>query len=355
MSEPLNPPPPSPARGSGAARQPESRSPHGAPDGRGSGGLRARRRGPQLFIAALSAGLVILTIAAIWVSRQIGRRAPKRTLSSSGAPATHQPVRFKPEVESRIFRVAEASGRVETQRQGRWVPLSADDVLTEQDVVRTSNGRAVLKLGAMEIELRERVEVRLDSISRAGATVDLRRGKVVARVNRDGDNLAIVAARTRAANDGVPARFVVLADEHGRVSVATTDGKARFEAAGRVVSVPAGRTSYADLNQEPAVPENIPEDVFLSVVWPTGDNHEDNVPVTGRVRPGAAVRVNGNVADVDGTGRFTANVPVKDGVNPVEVEVEDIAGRLKREARDIRKVPSRPPPLSPEPTDLWKQ
>lgn len=353
MSEPLQPPPspPSPARDSAGSGRPAARS----PDARGPAEARGKRRGPQLLIAALSAGLVLLTAAAIWVSRQIGHRTPTRARSLSGSTTAPKQVRFVPEVESRIFRVAEASGRVETQRQGRWVTLSADDVLTEQDVVRTSNGRAVLKLGAMEIELRERVEVRLDSISRAGATVDLRRGKVVARVNRDGDNLAIVAARTRAANDGVPARFVVLADEHGRVSMATIDGKARFEAAGRVVSVPAGQTSYADLNQAPAVPENIPEDVFLSVFWPPGDNHEDNVPVTGRVRPGAAVRVNGSLADVDGTGRFTANVPVKDGVNPVEVEVEDIAGRSKREARDIRKVPSRPPSLSPEPADLWKR
>src|SRR5262249_42354501 len=130
-----------------------------------------------------------------------------------------------PEVESRIFEVTEATGRVEAQRNGTWKPIVTGEVLTESDLVRTGAGRAVLKLrGGSEIELREKVELRLDSISGAGASVDLRRGRVVAHVGRSGANLAITAARTRTVNEGsVPARFVVTADEHGRVSVATTE------------------------------------------------------------------------------------------------------------------------------------
>jgi len=262
-----------------------------------------------------------------------------------------------PEVESRIFQVTEATGRVEAQRGGQWVLIVAGDVLTQDNLVRTGLGRAILKLGGTtEIELRDHVEIRLDSISRAGASLDLRRGKVVANVSRSGGKVAITSAATRTANEGTaPARFIVTADEHGRVAVATTEGSALFESAGRSVTVKAGRSTRADPGQPPADPEKISEEVFLSVAWPIGERREDKVPVTGRVEPGSVVRVNGIGADIDGAGHFTTSVPVRVGQNPVEVEVEDITGRTRREERDVRRISILPPELVPVPAELWKK
>jgi glucodextranase-like protein len=302
--------------------------------------------------ALLVAGLVVV---AFRVSRPLGG-GPRPVLV--GAPAAGMAPRgATPEVESRIFQVTEATGRVEAQRGGKWVLIVAGDVLTQDDLVRTGNGRAILKLGGnTEIELRDRVEIRLDSISRAGASVDLRRGRVVAHVGRAGDNVAITAARTRTANQGVlPARFVVTADERGRVTVATTEGSAQFESAGRVVSVPAGSTSRADPGQAPIDPEKISEDIFLTVAWPTGDRRGERVPLTGRAAPGSLVHVNGTEAALDGNGRFTTSVSLRVGQNPVEVEVEDVSGRVKTERGEIRKVPTKGPDLAPVPTELWKQ
>jgi hypothetical protein len=315
----------------------------------------------QLGTAAGAIAVVVLVALAVRSSRPAARRAPgvvgaahEGAALTAGAATSRR--EHLPEVESHIFHVAEATGRVEARRGGRWTLVSRGDVLTQDDVVRTSNGRALLKIGiGTEVELRDRVEVRLESISRAGASLDLRRGKLVARVGRADSNIVITAANTRTVNDrSAPARFVVLADDRGQVTVAATEGAARFEAAGHAVVVPAGQVTRAQAGQVPADPETIPEEIFLSVTWPTRESRDDDrIPIGGRVDPRSLVRVNGALAEPDVNGRFAAAVPVHDGTNPVEVEVEDISGRIRVEKRDVRKIPTRPPELEPIKTELW--
>lgn len=325
-----------------------------------AGGSRPRSLVATLLIVAGSAFvLLVLAVLVVRVSRSRNEQIlvesdakPRAPAAAGGAGGI---VRM-PEVDSRIFQVTEATGRVETRRQGQWVMVVSGDVLTQDDLVRTSAGRAVLRRGSTEIELRDRVEIRLDSITRAGASVDLRRGRVVAHIGRSGGNVAITAARTRTANEGdAPARFVVTADDRGRVAVATTEGSALFESQGRAVHVSAGTTTRADPGQPPADPERISEDIFLSVTWPDGDRRVDKVPLTGRTDPTSAVRINGAAAEVDRGGHFVASVPVRVGTNPIEIEVEDISGRSKREIREVRRIPTRPPELAPVPTELWKK
>lgn len=332
--------------------------PRAAPSPRPAPASPARRsRGRAGLLVAAGLGVVVIGLGVL--ALRLSRPVPsQRGLVRGPATSVPGPVVVRPpEVESRIFQVSEATGRVEAKRGGKWVLVGAGDVLTQDDLVRTGVGRAILKLGGTtEIELRERVELRLDSISRAGASVDLRRGRVVATVGRAGSNVTVTAARTRTANQGsAPARFVVTADEHGRVAVAATQGEARFEAAGRTVNLAAGTTSRAEPGQAPIDPEKISEEVFLSVTWPTGDRREEKVPVAGRAAPGSTVRVNGTPAEVDATGAFAATVPLRVGGNPVEVEAEDVSGRAKLEKREIRKISTKAPLLAPVKTELWKQ
>jgi hypothetical protein len=316
-------------------------------------------RPPVLIAAAAILLLCLLVVLTVRFSRLLGGSAPgggSAAVPGVAAPSKSQVRTVGPQVDSHIFQVTEATGRVETQRSGKWILVVSGDVLTQDDLVRTGIGRAILRRGSTEIELRDRVEIRLDSISQAGASVDLRRGRVVAHVGRSGDNVAITSARTRTANEGdSPARFVVTTDDHGRVAVATTEGSARFESAGRSVVVQAGNTTRAESGRPPSDPEKISEEIFLSVVWPIGDRREDKVSLTGRTDPGGLVRVNGVAAEVDHAGHFVASVPVHVGANAVDVEVEDMAGRTKHESQEIRKIPTRPPLLTPVPTELWKK
>jgi len=256
--------------------------------------------------------------------------------------------------EGTTFEVAAADGTVEAQRAGRWVPLKRGDTLTRSDVVRTAaSSTAVLRLATgTEIELRAGVEIAVDRLP-GGASVDLRRGKVLARVGGN-DALSVKARETRTTNEG-PARFVVLADARGQVSVAALEGKAQFSAAGKSVALSAGTSSTSKAGAPPEDPERIPEEVLLRVVWPAGERHGEEAELTGRAAPSSTVSVNGRPAAVGPDGQFTATIPLHDGKNPVDVVAEDLAGRTRRDAAIVVKRPAHAPKLTPEVTDLWKK
>jgi hypothetical protein len=256
-----------------------------------------------------------------------------------------------------IFQVVSADGQVDAYRDGRWIAIHQGDLLTRDDLVRTVPGaHAVLRLSAGgEIELREKVEIRLDRLSAAGSSVDLRHGKVVARVAAANDTLAITARETTTSTEG-PARVVVQADEHGQVSVATLEGKARFSAAGKTVELRAGtETRSLRAGAPPSDPERISEEVFLQVVWPEVDRRAETAQIEGHVRPASLVTVNGAETAVGGDGRFTATVPLREGGNPVRVQAEDLAGRRREAATTLVRRPVRPPKLQPEPGALWNK
>ena len=286
-----------------------------------------------------------------------------------------------PEAE-RAFHVVSMTGRVEAEHGGIWAPIKPGDTLTRSDVVRTSAASgAVLRLanGAAEIERRAGVEIQLSawgevdasapsgaaaapgrpdkSAASAGANVDLRRGKVLARVSAGGA-LAINSKQTRTTTGG-PARFVVLADEKGRVSVAAIEGTARFAAAGKSVELPAGTASASQSGAPPGDPEHIPEDVFLNVVWPTVDRHDERAEIKGRATPSSVVTVRApsgmETAAVGADGQFSVTVPVSIGKTPVEVEAEDLTGRTRQATSTLTKRAPPPPALTPEATDLWKR
>jgi Glucodextranase, domain B/FecR protein len=302
-----------------------------------------------LVLAGLALGAGNLLLKRIRRGPEVAATAP----SSSARAAPAAGVRVD---DSSVFQVATAIGVVEAQRDGRWIPIQNGDTLTRADVVRTAAGaQAVLKLSAgTEIELRERVEIGLDRLP-SGPTVDLRRGKVLARVSGT-DALAITSHQTRTANDG-PARFVVLSDPQGRVSVATLSGSARFAAGGKEVGVAAGTQSSSLAGAAPADPERIPEEIFLEVVWPAAEQRHtvEHTEIRGRARPSSVVRVNGAPASVGADGQFTTALPLAEGKNPVEIEVEDLTGRTRQVSSTVVRRGPAQPALTPEPTELWKK
>jgi ribosomal 50S subunit-recycling heat shock protein len=308
-----------------------------------------------------TAALIAVGLGAVAVAAVISRRYlswPPST-RSSGAGARSAAVASSPSPlaarDETTFHVASATGSVEAQRGGQWVPIKDGDVLTRTDVVRTAaGGRAILQLSAgTEIELRERVEIGLDRLA-SGATVDLRHGKVVARVSGS-DSVEINSRDTRTANEG-PAHFVVLSDERGRVSVASLSGKTKFTAGGKSLTLPQGTQSTSAAGAAPSDPEQIPEEVLLEVVWPAAEQRHvaADTEVKGRASPASSVTVNGTPAQIGADGQFTATVPLRTGKNTLEVKVEDLGGRTRQaSATLLRRGP--PPALTPEKTDLWKK
>jgi len=315
---------------------------------------RSSGRSRQVWSVLLVIAIISLAVMALRYSRPLTSR-PRMVPSPAVAPPVPRPTTaFLPEVESQNYQVSEASGRVEVRRGAIWTLVNTGDVLTKDDLIRTGIGRAVMNLaGGTELEIRDRVELRLDSISRAGASVDLRRGKLTASTP-GGRSIAIKAAHTQTTNQSdKPARIIVTADGQGRVAVAATKGAANFQAAGRTVIVPAGRETRAEPGGPPLNPEAIAEEVLLTVAWPAGERHEERLAVQGTAKPGSLVRVNGAAASVDREGHFSASISLHDGPNPVDVEAEDAVGRLRRERREVRKVATTDPELIPTAKELW--
>ena len=341
--------------------------------------------------AAIALIAIAIVVVATRLSRQLFEAPERATLDAppTAVAAAGVPLPAAGE-ETHVFEVMSATGKVEAQRGETWSAIRQGDKLTRSDVVRTSAASgAVLRLAAgTEIELRAGVEIRLDAWSAAapapgaaggsgsggggaapaaaapgassppgGATVDLRRGKVLARVGNAG-SLAINARDTRTTSEG-PARFVVLADENGRVAVATIAGKTRFAAGGRSVSLPAGTASASQGGAPPEDPEHISEEVFLNVAWPTVDRHGEHAQIKGRATPSSVVTVRApsglETAAVGADGQFSVTVPVSIGKTPIEVEAEDLVGHTKQATTTLTRRPPPPPALRPEATDLWKK
>jgi hypothetical protein len=320
---------------------------------------------PPRRLGRVATGLLVVGVlgalyAASRISRMLFERPPGpprlRAGGEAAAGAGGGPEQAPAASEAAgVFQVNAASGQVDAYRAGRWIPVQQGDLLTRDDVVRTASAsRAVLRNAAgTEVELREKVEIRLDRLSGPGASLDLRHGKVVARVAGASDALAITARETRTSSEG-PAHFVVLADDHGQVSVAAIKGTTRFAAAGKTVTVPEGSQARSAPGGPPSDPEKIPEEVLLQVVWPSGETHGLETAVRGQVSPASVVTVNGAPAEVGPDGRFVATVPLRDGSNVLEVQTEDLAGRTRKAASTVVHRPARPPRLAPVPGELWK-
>ena len=168
----------------------------------------------------------------------------------------------------------------------------------------------------------------------AGANVDLRRGKVLARVSTAGA-LAITSSRRgrrragRRASSSSPTRRV--ASRSRRI-----EGTARFAAAGKSVALPAGTVS-----REPGRarrrgdPEHIPEDVFLQRRLADRSTATANAP---RSRGARRRRRSSPCARRRGwrpprsapTASSRSPCPCGSGKTPVEVEAEDLTGRTRQ-------------------------
>jgi hypothetical protein len=301
-------------------------------------------------------------IAASIVSRQFFE-GPSRT-----APPHHPQAELAVPAPT-LYRVAAIVGAVEALHNGQWYVVQAGDLLPLADVIRTNKGAsALLRRGGTEIEVREDVDIRLDSLaaqmspdrrgdaraSAASASFDLLRGgPVLTTVDDPEQTVEIKAAGTRAVNKGI-ARFVVELGAGGTVTVATAKGEVLFSAKGKEVTVPAGHESRARPGEAPEEPERIPEELLLSVIWPEIDRPDEHAQVTGKVRGSSRVKVNGVDTEVRPDGRFASTVPLTVGPNRLEVEAQDILGHKK----SVNKVIRRPPPsptLETTDEDLWKR
>jgi hypothetical protein len=260
-----------------------------------------------------------------------------------------------PLAEPTQFRVSALAGSVEAFQNGQWYVARAGHLLSSKDVVRTHDGsRALLRRGSVEIELRDNMDLRMDKLESRNASLGLLRGeRVSANVGKDDEHLEIKAMDTRTENVGA-ASFVVAVAPSGQVSVATTEGAARFESQGKHVLVRKGMESSAAPGAAPGTPEPIPEQLLLSVIWPEEETSDGTAKVKGHASPSSRVWVNRQEVPVGPDGDFLAPVPAAGSKNPIRVDAQDITGRQKSVSRVIRRAPGEPH-LEVSGDELWNQ
>jgi hypothetical protein len=293
---------------------------------------------------------VLILVAATLASHFFFER--RRPNMSAGLPSLSPRMAS---VRPTQFRVSALAGNVEAFQNGQWYVARAGHLLSSKDVVRTHNGsRALLRRGSVEIELQDDMDLTLDKLEKKTASLDLLRGgRVSANVGKDDEQLEIKALDTRTVNVGA-SRFVVAVSPTGQVSVAASEGTARFESHGKHVLVGKGKESTAPPGAVPSDPEPIPQQLLLSVIWPEDDKSEGLSEIRGRTSPSSRVRVNGAETPVGPDGTFLARVQTSGPQSRVRVEAEDIAGREKAVSRVIHHAPHAPS-LEPSGERLWKQ
>jgi hypothetical protein len=309
---------------------------------------RDHRRKALLFqLAVLGLVVAVLVIASLMSRRFFEQRRPEM-------PAGLSPVApLTPEGESKLFRVTKLQGEAEAYQNGQWYIVRAGHLLSAKDVIRTKSGaRAMLRRGSVEIELRDNMDLRLDDLEKETASVGLLRGgKLSASVAGANEHVEITARHTKTSNVG-PARFVVSMSPTGKVSVATSEGAAKFSGKNKEVIVPGGSVSTALPDQAPGDPETIPEQLLLSVIWPEDDRVGSHAKVKGKAQPSSRVIVNDVETEVGPDGTFQSTIPLKIGPNRVQVDAEDIAGHSKVVDKVVTR-PAPPPPLEASDQELW--
>lgn len=307
------------------------------------------RRTSWLQIGALA--LVAVILGGATVMSRIFFERPRADLPAglpSVAPRT-------PLAEPTQFRVSALAGSVEAFQNGQWYVARAGHLLSSKDVVRTHDGsRALLRRGSVEIELRDNMDLRLDKLENRKASLGLLRGdRVSANVGKEDEHLEIKAMDTRTENVGA-ASFTVAVAPSGQVSVATTEGAARFESQGKHVLVGKGMESSAAPGAAPGTPEPIPEQLLLSVIWPEEETSDGIAKLKGHASPSSRIWVNRQEVPVGPDGNFQAPVPSAGAKTPIRVDAEDISGRKKSESRVMRRTPSSPH-LEASGDELWNK
>jgi hypothetical protein len=306
------------------------------------------RKRRAIATAALVAAVLSTFVAASIVSREFFE-GPTRTA------APHHPQLVNAVTAPMQFRVAAIQGGVEVLHNGQWYVVQAGDLLPLQDLIRTNkDGKAILRRGGAEVEVRPDVDIRLEKIAKDTSSLRLiRGGSVITTVEDPSAHVEITTAETRSENEG-ESRWVVELGIGGEVVIGTAKGKVKFAAQGKEVSVTAGHESTARPGQAPSEPEPIPEELLLSVIWPEIDHAQPAAQVAGKVRPSSRVKVNGVDAQIHPDGRFASTVPLGVGANKIEVQAEDILGRKKAVNKMVKRAPPSPT-LEPTDEDLWKR
>ncbi|RKG89607.1 hypothetical protein D7W82_06395 [Corallococcus sp. CA049B] len=301
-----------------------------------------RRQAPFLI------GLVLI-LAALPVGWFVFLREPPAPLPPQAPP---RPAVTQEEAKKAVELVLSSfEGTVDVKHgDGPWEPARKDMPLRPTDVVRTGRGSWAVVLNGESVELRmeAETEISVEEISNELSKVMLGSGLATATVRGRSNvrhTFILKAKGADAEASTAQGTFTMSNNGKGTVSVGTREGDVKLTGKeGKFVIVRAGQRSIVRPGQEPTTPVTIPSTVFVKMEWPTGTQRNREVTVVGHTDPGNRVTVDGANVPTDADGKFTLNLALKNGPNPVQVTAVNVGGARQTEQQELTFEPPPPPP-----------
>ncbi|HYO59895.1 FecR domain-containing protein [Archangium sp.] len=279
---------------------------------------------------ALGLGLVtLLTLGGWFFFERFGAAAPPRVMPIvSHAAGSRFVSAVVPGVRATVVEVV---GSVEWTHGGRWELLRVGHELAPDDSVRTGPGaRVELRVGdeASRLSIPERSEVRVGEVTRAAHTIQLQRGRIDVDYHGREDRVLRVRSENGTVAETRAARFTMLRNG-AMVAVATRGGSVSLSSGGGTVEVGAGQQSVVFDGAKPLAVAPIPLEVLLKVAAKASANDALCLSLSGKVRVGTEVFVEGEPAEVSRDGSFRADVPRREGLSRVKVVAREPGGELQ--------------------------
>lgn len=229
--------------------------------------------------------------------------------------------------------LTQVEGSVERVRSGSSEPAVVGTSLGADDQLKAGPGAtAVLRVGEDgQITMSEESSVRVLGATADGVRLELEDGRIEATVRPGSGALGVVAGeREVVATDGT---FGVARTDDA-VYVSGRDGSVELVGFGDLERLEAGQSVVA-ADGEAAVLTDEQRALLLTVAWPDAQPFPvEQVWVEGATNPNASVELqtaDGAVATVAGAdGVFRAEVPLREGPNPVTLVVVDAMGRTEQ-------------------------
>lgn len=240
-------------------------------------------------------------------------------------PATSEPA------VARGVTIVSADGRVERLAEsGSWSSVGTGDRVSLAERLRTDVGsQAEIDIGdGSTLVLAARSEVEVRGQNERETRLRLQHGRLFADKKKRGSSILRIEVpesdTTVAAAEG---SFTVTTDGLGTLAVATTAGNVTVQTDDQKTLVPAGQQAVAYVGEPTLAATPIPSALLLKVgTLPAGIRRERSLVVDGESEPGAHVAVNGVRARVDRTGRFRAEIALREGSNSVSVVAQGVSG-----------------------------
>jgi ferric-dicitrate binding protein FerR (iron transport regulator) len=298
-----------------AADAPAPRAPEPAP------GPRLRGSSPG-WRGALGVAAVLAILAALVMGSWAGFQRWVRAGESAPAGA---------EARLRLDRltVVAVAGTVERFRNGTWLPVAAQEPLSEDDTLRTGEGsRATIAIGERSrVTVSDATQLTVREITTAAQRLRLASGRISVDHQPDGARVLVVESEggDAIARAGT-ARFSVLANG-ASLAIATEAGVVRLQAGGRGVEVGPGEQAFAFGGEAPGPSVAIPVALLLEI-GRAAATPDGGCRIEGSVPPGAEVRVDGRRVQPRADGRFSVVLPARRAEPHATVVTRDASGRL---------------------------